>query len=39
MSKGHEAIYVLRVTELSFGFIISSGLGTVEDKLIVKLKY
>jgi hypothetical protein len=39
MSKGHEAINVLRVTELSFGFIISSGLGTVEDKLIVKLKY
>ncbi|KAL3573789.1 hypothetical protein D5086_024402 [Populus alba] len=35
---GHEAIHVLRVTELSFGFIISSGLGTVEDKLIVKLK-
>ena len=39
MTKGNEVIYVLRVTGLSIGFIVSSGLGAVEDKLIVKLKY
>ena len=39
MTKGNEVIYVLRVTGLSIGYRISSGLGTVEDKFIAKLKY